>query len=370
MVEVWQDQMNGGKITLFVTKDDRTDRRSVSRLVGNGDLHVVKVPHSAADYASYRAALSDELSSVGLAYRIGTLRSKSEYGIKIVVDNPTALPDGFGQGVPDDAYVVMAGPSPELSGLPQDNHPNGDLQAGLMLWLDLPEGWGICTWGVSGHTSNWNYIVSAGHCMGPGHWQSSGWIGNDIEVWAGSQLQNALWDHLTPGDAFLHSRLSEPFDASRISSPNANENCYHGTLNDPGRDCPWQIENRALHNLWEEGTDRTCASLGRSNTYRCGDIIDENVTLATGADFDNFRTTRAVEVGFQHQAGDSGAGLKWNDTLDGILICCSNPGETTTLMITAYDVKRGLAGGFDFNCAVGFARKDADEWGACPAIDR
>jgi hypothetical protein len=32
-------------------------------------------------------------------------------------------------------------------------------------------------------------------------------------------------------------------------------------------------------------------------------------------------------------------------------------------MITAYDVKRGLGSTFDFNCSVGFSRRDPDAWG-------
>lgn len=369
LVAAWIDQMNGGRITVAVHGEIISRRAMRLARAAGVDLHVVQVPYSSVDYERFRSTLSDELTATGMPFRVGTDRSASHYRIEVSIEDAGRLPTDFASSVPADAFQVEQGARIAPAGLPQDDHATADLQPGLMLWLDLSEGWGICTWGINGHTNNWNYVVTAGHCMGQTLWDSSGWVDDgDIEVWAGSQIQNALWDQLTPGDTFVHSRLRNTFDVARISSPNADTNCYHGTTNDWGRDCPWRIENRTLHDRWETNQDRTCSSLGVSNRYRCGLILDEDVELNYGADFDNWSTDRAVEVDYPSVPGDSGSGAKWNHTFDGIIVCCD--GTPTSFMVTAYDVKRGLGGSFDFNCSSGFARRDADEWGACPAIDR
>ncbi len=67
-------------------------------------------------------------------------------------------------------------------------------------------------------------------------------------------------------------------------------------------------------------------------------------------------------------SGDSGAGLKWEYTIDGLVLQSDFSGEI--LGQTAYDVKTQLGGGFDFNCAVGQATNTASGWGSCPVVNR
>lgn len=117
------------------------------------------------------------------------------------------------------------------------------------------------------------------------------------------------------------------------------------------------MSDRASHNSWEINSDYTCASLGSSNTYRCGLILEEN-----------YGSARRTRAGLQSQSGDSGAGTKWTTYIDGI-VAQSNGSEV--LFGTAYDVKVQLDNGsFDFNCYPIEVHKASQYWGTCPVIDR
>lgn len=369
LVEIWQDQHDGGKLVAYVTSSRRVDRRAVARKVGWADLRIVQVPYSRAEVRRHQLELHDQLVELGVSFSIGHVRTQRSFTLEVMVEDLDALPESFGAGVPKDLFSVVEGPTPTLANDPDANHNWADLQPGQTIYVDNgPASW--CTWGINGHTSNWNYLVTAGHCLAD-HENFSGWVSSaNMAIWNGSRSANTIYKRMTAssGNVFVHSNFEDWRDAARVSVYRANTNCYHGTESNKATDCPWRIQDRTYHNSWEVGSDRTCASLGRSNAYRCGKIEDENVSASSGA----FDSNRMVELQFTADPGDSGSGAKWENTFDGIITMKKTRflRSDRSLMVTAYDVKRSLGSSFDFNCAAGFARKNADEWGACPTRDR
>ena len=178
------------------------------------------------------------------------------------------------------------------------------------------------------------------------------WVNLDV-FQDGSSSRN-----LTPGSAFLRSIDNSTYDVSRISSLYADDNCYHGDNDQSSPHCKWPMASRALHNSWEVGSDRTCASLGNSGDYRCGYIEEEN---ANGGN--------RVRVGMTVIAGDSGSGMKWKYRIDGIL---TDRSSTDAFFQTAYHVQKALGDGyFYFNCYSPGKKVNTDpaNWGVCPTTN-
>jgi len=109
-------------------------------------------------------------------------------------------------------------------------------------------------------------------------------------------------------------------------------------------------------------SDRTCASFasGTTNDYLCGYILDEE-----------WNETNRVRVGIEAHVGDSGAGMKWEYTIDGILTDITDPAGDLFFQ-TAYHTQYTLGNGyFYFNCAAGETTEtDPADWGVCPAVNR
>lgn len=363
LVEIWQDQLAGGVLVMAVRDERLINWSGIERIVSREEVTVVEVPFSSRQYDAFRAELTRQLDDLGIDYTVSTRRSSQEgLTIEVTVETPAGLPGEFGTGVPTSAFEVGAGQIGSPINDPQDDHAWDRLHPGQGLIVQDSGTSGGCTWGATGHTSNWNYIVTAGHCLDE-HENSSDWVGNDVEVYTGNPDDFTKHKLLTPGSVFVHSR-NDTRDAARILSKYANTNCYHGTEDNPAADCAWAIKQRASHNSWEIDSDRTCASLARSNTYRCGKITDHKISQSG--------TTGLVEVDFRGAKGDSGAGAKWGSTLDGIIVQKRDRvlRKDRVLMQTAYHVKQALGSSFDFNCAPSPVRRDADEWGSCPVINR
>jgi len=356
---IWQDQLDGGRIVLSVLDASTVDLDALARIVGGQQhLRVIEQHFTYNQIETYRRQLHAELDTIGMDRDIEAVRSDRGRLLEVRVTDPEKLPESFGQGVPDTAFWVVEGePLVEL-GAPASTHSLTDQQPGLRVSvLETGQGASWCTWGFNGHTSSLHYLILAGHCM-PESYENHGgnWIGSDIEI---NQNGDAA-RNLTPGDSYLYSHDTDTYDAARISSLYANDNCYHGNnaVSAPSPHCRWPMATRAWHNSWDIGSDLTCASLGNSNAYRCGYI--EEINSGNG---NRTRVSMAVN------SGDSGSGMKFGYRIDGIL---TDKSTTDAFFQTAYHVQVALGNGyFYFNCHSSsiITYTDPADWGACPAVD-
>lgn len=367
---IWQDQHDGGKLVLAVVDMFALNIDRVHRLVGTRDIKIIEQSYSLAEQNKFKKLLAAELRASGLEFVVRTMKTGNGGKIlEVRTPDPGLLPSGFGAEVPDNAYQITRGSTPKSRGGPQTIHDLADQQPGLAVGvLDASVGASAaCTWGFNAHTSNFNYIVTAGHCVlrihpDNGGGQFSGRFGEDIQVW--QRTAATFFDErLTPADAFVAAWNTGGADMARIESDYADDNCYHGRSTEAGAGdgghCLWPMTNRALHNSWTPGMHQTCASLGQSNTYRCGFILEEDV--------DTGRWERLVYTDLVSTGGDSGSGVKWEYTIDGLLV--AGDGETgPSYFHTAYDLQDIT--GTQFNCAVGETTNRAGDWGSCPGVDR
>lgn len=344
---IWQDQLDGGKVVLAVTEGSQIDRTALDSIVGGAEnLKVVEQPYSYDEIEIARNIVDQYLEDMEIPADILAIRSDAGTEIEIRVADPDALK--LPPGLPSGLFTVVTGPVPSDTGYPSATHSLADQQPGLQVYITGTSN--NCTWGHNGHTTTYNYIVSAGHCFGSS--DISGYTSTD--VWQnGSSSRN-----LTSGSTYLYSLKNSSTDAARISSGYADDNCYHGNqaVSSPSPHCGWPISSRALWNQWEVGSDRSCASLGTSNTYRCGYVTDMGVG-----------TGDHVVVEMQGSLGDSGSGMKWDYRIDGILTSIAHSPERV-LFEQAYEVKSAL--GFDFNCGSGkTVHSTPSGWGTCPATN-
>lgn len=214
-----------------------------------------------------------------------------------------------------------------------------------------------CTWGVNMHTSSYNYLTTAGHCMPSSLYNTTGW------TWVEALQNNSFL--LTAGGQFLKSLFvptgNGRYDMARLLSPQADTNCYQSWNH-----CASYIRYRALHNSWEINSDTVCASVAGHNDYRCGVVLEENYDDSSSFCVEG----RSLRFGMVTTGGDSGGGLidgtVAQTTIDGIINCNA---LGWSLANTAYDVKTQL--GADFNCASSRVYGRAGGlWGTCPARDR
>ena len=139
----------------------------------------------------------------------------------------------------------------------------------------------------------------------------------------------------------------------------ADTNCYHvrETSSTNGH-CTSPIKNRASYNSWEINSDRSCMSRGKTNSFECGWIREEN-----------FNSTNYVRVEIFSQGGDSGAGLLYAGTADGILVW--HVDANNSAFMTTYYVQVELGNGYFYlNCAPTATTKTPSQWGSCPIVDR
>lgn len=356
---IWQDQLDGGKIVIAVTAVDAVDMSSIASLIGDSSsFRIIEQDYSYNELNGLRDVLVGEVSSQGLDASVLVTTGAIGRTIEIRSLEPEAIAARLEGVAPSDAYsIVEAAPFTEL-GLPQTQHSFTDQQPGLAIAVGSGSGTAgeSCTWGFNGHTGSYSYVVSAGHCASATYDTFTGWIyGDGLFEISQTYSTSSPWPRIiTPGDTYLVSK-NGLYDMLRAESTYANDNCYHGSGSGTGAHCQWPMANRASHNSWEIGSDQTCASLGKSNTYRCGYILEEN-----------FEGGRTVRADIDNIGGDSGSGAKWDYTIDGIIVEGSG---TEVLFQTSYDVETQL--GFDFNCASpGPHYLLPSEWDPCPVVDR
>lgn len=368
VVDISQDQMDGGKIRVYIERDVDLSAVFLPKTLTAGDVKFIQVDYSKKQLKQFQNRLHNQLRNLPIDwFMIDHSRTDEGIQLRVTVPDVAEVPTSFGRRVPKDAYFLSDDEVATPANKPDADHDWDKLSPGQGILLEAGPFSNGCTWGINGHTENWNYLVSAGHCVNNGLGDFKGWVDkDDFQVFNRPRLKFLT---RSDDDNYLYSNFNGVFDSMRVTVHRANSNCYHGSSGDDSQDCAFFIENRATHNSWEVGRDRTCASLGKTNTYRCGNIEDIDQSFSKG----NFDSKRMVRTAIRIQGGDSGSGAKWNNTFDGLLTVAvdRNLAFDKSLMVTAFDVKRGLGpSDFDFNCDIGVRVKRPGDWGRCPAIDR
>lgn len=354
---VWMDQKNGGVIVVALVDPSLVDQRQLEQLVGGREhLRVIDVDHAWNEVEAFRDALIEAIRAGGVQAGVRINSTSQGRKLEVILPNPDSITSDILRVVPGDLVSVSEGPLDVEEGDATSTHVEAEQQPGLQIEFDPG---GNCTWGANGHTSSYNYLITAGHCGGSAFENFNGWT-NGLEIHQNNSF------HLTPGSQYLYSRFTGGWDMKRMSSPQADSNCYHltGSYHGSGS-CVRNVRWRALHNSWEVGADVVCATLGTTNAYECGFVLEENYS-STGCE-----GSRWVRYDIDTGPGDSGSGLIGVDrspdvTIDAIHACGSG---TTGFGNTAYDVKNRL--GFDFNCASSpVTGRSASNWGSCPTYNR
>jgi hypothetical protein len=108
--------------------------------------------------------------------------------------------------------------------------------------------------------------------------------------------------------------------------------------------------------------DGSCASLGFTGIYRCGDVDNNSYNLSHGG----LTYTRLLQVDFASNLGDSGAGLidgHGLHVLDGLVNIKDDQGNTYA--IQAWDALQALGTGANFNCEL-----SGNHGTVCPGYSR
>jgi hypothetical protein len=348
--------MDGGAIVVALVDPARADRAKLARIAGGKEhLRVIDVEHSWDQVQGFRDKLLAALDKRGVPAGVRVNSTGQGRKLEVFSPKPGSVPRDVLGLVPAGLVSVVEGTLDVEEAPPGDTHPEAEQQPGLSISF-VPGGG--CTWGINGHSTSWNYLVTAGHCGSPPFEEFAGDFTDDLEI-----LQNGSFE-LTPGSQYLESLNSAGWDMKRMASPQADSNCYHAVGS-----CVRYVQWRASHNSWEVGSDTVCASLGTTGTYVCGTVVEENYS-STAAGCEGSRWLRYnVDTG----SGDSGAGLigpvaSPAVTIDAIHACGSG---TTGFGNTAFDVMDQTPLAWDFNCAPSVVTgRGPTAWGACPVLDR
>lgn len=347
---IWQDQQDGGKLKLYVTSLGAVDTAALFDMVprGNLDLTIEEAKYSFDELLGFHETAGAVIAKRAIEYESVTI--DVEANAVLVTANEKFAVDG----IPADALLFESIPEDVLSaseiGGVTYGHNTANQQSGLQIGVyndARTVGLG-CTWGFTGHTPSYNYVITGGHCVPDGAGKTS-WTG--YSDWAqDADSATRVW---RGNHAYTYSKDSARYDAARILSSHADTNCYHSG----GSDCGFQITQRL--SLYGHTVGQTvCASLGKSNTYRCGTVTAWPFTGNLGGT--SGLVENRVEVGgMKAIKGDSGAGAKYANIAHGII---SDSNEVDIVyFVPAYYVKSQL--GFDFNCV-----RTATHWAACPVV--
>lgn len=348
---IWQDQLDGGRIVVAVVNRDSISVEELERIAGGPDnLKIVEQAFSYNELENYRDMLEVDLQEMGLPPHVSAVWGPEGRRLEITVRDLDAVVGKVGKDIPAEAFSIGEGTPFREAGSPGSTHSLADQQGGLDIQVYDGSGSTGCTWGFNAHTNALHYIVTAGHCL-LDYNNNGGSHVSDVDVWQNNSSSRDL-----TSNPYVYSKDGSTWDVARVSTGYANDNCYHGDGSGSSAHCRWAMRNRALHNQWELGSDRTCSSLGKTNDYKCGYIVD-----------DNFGPNRIV-VDMTVIEGDSGSGAKWGTRIDGIL---TDIGDTQGFYQTAYHVQYTLGNGyFYFNCAVGkTTRTNPGDWGTCPSVN-
>ena len=348
----WQDQNNGGKIVVAVVDASEIDEERVEELAGGEEnIEIVEVEHSWDDVEGYRDAILEAIEEENAAATVYINAGPEGRTIEITAPQPETLPESILKIAPDEILTVTEGELPFEDSEPNETHAEVNQQPGLLIFFNRNS---TCTWGANAHSKYQTYLITAGHCGDFDNFR--GWNNNE-EIYQNNSF------HLTPGPRYIYSIDINGWDMKRVSTPQADSNCYHADSN-----CARFIRYRARHNSWEPGSDLVCASLGRTNSYECGVVLEENYRgPATG----ECSGSRYLRYDIDTSPGDSGSGLigpvaARGASIDAIHSCGAGP---VGFGNTAYDVRQQLK--IEFNCAPTVVRnRPAGDWGRCPSINR
>jgi hypothetical protein len=358
---VWQDQMDGGRLKLAVTDASALDQGSLFALLPRGgeDLLVIEQRYSLDELRAWRDTIHSYLVEHSIHASIGF--NYSDEGVRLRLSlypasHDADLTDLLASVPAGEVLVEYAEAAPELLNLPASSHNEADQQAGLQVGIHWPSTSKLCTWGISGHTDTYAYVVTAGHCTTGYGTSISGWGLRYV-----TQNRNSAFVISTQPSAFTYARLYDSaatFDHARISAPYADTNCYHGTPTNPNAHCVHPITSRL--SLYGHTVGQiVCASLGLTNDYHCGTVVDTDWT----GEIEGHYTVNRVKVDeFEADHGDSGSGMVRYNKLHGLLTG-GVPGQYI-LFEQAYWVKAYIgASSFDFNCV-----PSGSWWASCPVV--
>lgn len=343
----WQDHFDDGVVKIGIVEGSKLDLAALRALMDRpSDVEFVPVQFSWDELQVYTRLVTEAASSQGIDVKVSP-HAPANQVIVTIPEPGLKIPEG----IPQSAVKVII--DPEALDI-QDAHTNFNsdhsvlLQSpGLRIFLEntaIGFGDGNCTWGMTGHTASFNYIVTAGHCViDPPTTSISG--NKNMQVWQYGTDGTRISD-TNPWVVAKDQALS---DSARIQADAfADTNCYHTETSS----CGFTMTSR--RSLYEYDVGQTvCAAFARSNDYRC-----PNITELVGSYFSDYR------IGFERQdgipqGGDSGSGMKFSKTWDGIYYAGN---ATTSYFYPSYSVKTHLS--FDFNCVRGGS--SASGWLTCP----
>lgn len=352
---IWMDQLAGGEVVLAVVDSSKLDEEALYAIVGGREfLRIIEQKYSYNETEAVRDTLEIQLEQLGLPPHVTATLTPKGRVLSVVATDPSAIRDRIGVGLPADSYQIEAGTPFRTMTKPSWTHNLSNQQPGLDIHIfDGTGGAGGCTWGFNGHSTATHYIITAGHCLDD-YANHGGSNVLDVDIW---QNGNSGRDLTTNPYVFSHDNST--YDVARVSSSYADDNCYHGNdlIGSSAAHCAYAMQNRSTSYGWDFGIDRTCASLARTNKYRCGFVVD-----------DSFGPNRLV-VDMSSQKGDSGSGAQWQTRIDGVLTDGSVPAGQSFFQ-KAYHVQFALGNGyFYFNCAVGeTSHSNVSNWGQCPSV--
>lgn len=103
---IWGDFQGG--IVVAVLDCSKVDANELAYLAGGAEyLYLIEVPYTERQWYDFRIALWRELYALGIEADVNNERTQTGRMLEVRVRDVGALPDSFGSGVPDDAYVVV-----------------------------------------------------------------------------------------------------------------------------------------------------------------------------------------------------------------------------------------------------------------------
>lgn len=371
---IWQDHMDGGRLKLAVTDVGAIDREALYGLFprGSEDLVIIEQSYSLDELYTWRDVIWSRISERLLAAGVGF--SYSDLGVRLQLELYPGFQasdlDALLEGVPQDevVFVPMAQGPEELD---LNWKPHGSTQmAGLEIGV-YGSGWFLdCTWGLSGHTSSFAYLITAGHCVTPAGTILSGYGARWVK-------QNPTAENvISASNAFVYARNKDgaaKLDHARIqlhgNYANSNGNKYHGSVSSHTAHDSTRTTSRLNFNYHAVG-QTVCASLGATGEFKCGVVT----SIDTSGTFRGNSYVNRVKASICGTWGDSGAGVidsgGLNATIHGLLTDgwpCDEPiyPNQGILFEKAWYVKAYIgASSFDFNCVW-----SGSWWAPCPVVN-
>jgi hypothetical protein len=357
-IGIWMDQFDGGRIVLAVRDPRELNLESIARIVPLNQIKIIHDAPTLQEIDQRRMAIRTVLRDLGIDVGFTVESTGDGRFLHVVVKSPDELPIDV-MGILSEAWIVVDRGTPGFreSGSPASLHSFADQHPGLGIGVHTPwGGWG-CTWGLNGRTEALFYLITAGHCLEGLYANHFGSTVNTF-VYQADNVNRSIAEP-SPWVGSRHSIAGSDYhDFARIESTYANDNCYHS----PSGECYWYTTHRASGNSsWEINSDTTCASLGKSNTYRCGQIKEENLE-----GYDGLTRADIATLG-----GDSGAGMKYSSYIDGIAVSIHNP-TGDVAFISAFEATVNFGSqSFSFLCYNGQKTGGTVfSWPACPTVDR